>query len=203
VNTLVLNDYTKRIKSLMSDSVKVKELVLQEGEVLTGLAELASLTVNALRQGKKVIFAGNGGSYADAQHLAGEFVSRFMFDRAPLAGLALGTNGSVISAVGNDYGYRDVFVREIAALGVPGDVFIPLSTSGNSANLLEAASWGVQQGLEVVGFTGKTGGKLAEICECVKVPSEVVPRIQECHITLGHILCELVEADIFLEVSDS
>jgi D-sedoheptulose 7-phosphate isomerase len=152
----------------------------------------------ALRSGGKVLFAGNGGSAADAQHWAGELVSRFYYDRPGLAAIALTTDTSVLTAIGNDYGFDYVFARQIEALGRKGDVFIAISTSGNSANILRAADAARERGLGVIGFTGKTGGHLAEKCDlCLRVPSTETPRIQEGHEVLGHLLCGLIEAELF------
>jgi D-sedoheptulose 7-phosphate isomerase len=153
--------------------------------------------VQCLQSGGKVIFAGNGGSFADAQHLSAEFVSRFMFDRAPLASIVLGANNSAISAIGNDYGYEQVFARELQGVAKPGDVFIPITTSGNSRNILVAVEQARKQGLTTVGFTGEGGGKLAALCDCLCVPSRETARIQECHIMIGHIVCGLVEQSYF------
>lgn len=161
------------------------------------LVDLAQLCLKSLQGGGKVIFAGNGGSFADAQHLAAEFVSRLRFDRLPLPSVALGTNSSIMSAIGNDYGYDKVFVREIIALGKPGDVFIPITTSGNSANILSAVEAAKKSGIHVVGMTGKSGGEMISACECLQVPAGRTERIQEGHILLGHILCALVEAAYF------
>jgi D-sedoheptulose 7-phosphate isomerase len=143
------------------------------------------------------VFAGNGGSFADAQHLSAEFTSRFMVDRAPLASLALGTNSSAMSAIGNDYGYDQVFARELQAVGRRQDVFVPITTSGNSLNVLEAVVVATTLGITTVGLTGAGGGRLRQLCECICVPSTETARIQECHVLMGHVLCGLVEARFF------
>ena len=153
--------------------------------------------LKALRNGGKIIFAGNGGSFADAQHLSAEFISRFQFDRAPLASVALGTNSSAISAVGNDYGYEQVFARELQGLAKPGDVFVPISTSGNSPNILSAVEVARKLDITVMGFSGSNGGKLGQLCECICIPSSDTARIQESHILVGHIVCYLVESLYF------
>jgi D-sedoheptulose 7-phosphate isomerase len=150
-----------------------------------------------LQAGGKVIFAGNGGSFADAQHLSAEFISRFMFDRAPLASLVLGANNSAISAIGNDYGYEQVFARELKGMARPADVFIPITTSGNSRNILAAVDEAKRQGLVTLALTGAGGGKLAGLCDFLCVPSRDTARIQECHIMIGHIVCGLVERQYF------
>ena len=152
-----------------------------------------------LRASGKIIFAGNGGSFADAQHLSAEFVSRFLVDRAPLPSVALGTNSSSMSAIGNDYGYDRVFARELDALGHKPDVFIPISTSGNSPNVLAAVDIAIKRGITTVAWTGATGGLLKARCPCICVPSNETPHIQECHILMGHIMCALVERDLLKE----
>jgi len=167
--------------------------VLADDALLQQVSALAQACVAALKAGGKIIFAGNGGSFADAQHLSAEFTSRFMFDRAPLASIALGTNNSAISAIGNDYGYEQVFARELQGIAQSADVFVPISTSGNSANVLAAVKVANEMRLATVAWTGETGGQLHTLCECVRIPSRETARIQECHILIGHILCGLVE----------
>lgn len=185
------------IKDQIRSSIAVKQAMLESTEDLSLIERLAQQCVDALRKGGKVIFAGNGGSFADAQHLSAEFVSRFMYDRAPLASVALGTNSSAMSAIGNDYGYEQVFSREFAAIAKAGDVFVPLSTSGNSPNVLAAVKVARELGITTVGLTGETGGKMKSLCDCICVPSRETARIQECHILIGHILCGLVEERCF------
>ena len=178
-------------------SISVKQILLNDKLLLENIWRLTEAAVQSLRSGGKIIFAGNGGSFADAQHLSAEFISRFMFDRAPLASVVLGANNSAISAIGNDYGYEQVFARELVGLANKNDVFVPISTSGNSLNILEAAKRAHELGLSTFGFTGAGGGNLASICTCICVPSDVTARIQECHIMLGHIFCGLVEDKYF------
>lgn len=185
------------IRAQVTESIAVKQVLLQDGKLLDQIEELVLRCVTALRDGGKILFAGNGGSFADAQHLTAEFVSRFKFDREPLASLALGTNNSAISAIGNDYGYDQVFSRELEAVAKPGDIFVGISTSGNSANILAAVDKAKSLGINTVCLTGRTGGKLVSICECLRMPSEDTARIQECHITIGHIVCGLVEQAYF------
>ena len=178
----------------LQNSIEVKQkLFRNEGGVLDRLGLLADSCISSLRAGGKIIFAGNGGSFADAQHLSAEFVSRFLVDRRPLASIVLGANASAMSAIGNDYGFESVFARELEALARPEDVFIPISTSGNSPNILAAVRRAHKMGVSVVGFTG-AGGRLSTECNCICVPSSLTARSQECHITLGHILCGTVEA---------
>jgi D-sedoheptulose 7-phosphate isomerase len=147
--------------------------------------------------GGKVMFAGNGGSAADAQHWAGELVSRFYYDRPGLAAVALTTDSSILTAIGNDYGYDYTFARQVEALGHAGDVLVAISTSGNSPNIIRAAEAARQRGIGVIGFTGKGGGKLAPMSDpCFRVPSDETPRIQEGHEFIGHLLCALVESEM-------
>jgi D-sedoheptulose 7-phosphate isomerase len=181
------------ISAEIAASIAVKQLVLADDALLQQVSVLAQACVAALKAGGKIIFAGNGGSFADAQHLSAEFTSRFMFDRAPLASIALGTNNSSISAIGNDYGYEQVFSRELQGIAHPADVFIPISTSGNSSNVLTAVKVANELRLGTVAWTGETGGQLLALCECIRIPSRETARIQECHILIGHILCGLVE----------
>ena len=185
------------IREQIAASIGVKQAVLADEKLIDQIEKLAAECVQCLRSGGKVIFAGNGGSFADAQHLSAEFISRFMFDRAPLASLVLGANNSAISAIGNDYGYEQVFARELQGVAKPGDVFIPITTSGNSRNILVAVEQARKQGLTTVAFTGEGGGKLAPLCDCLCVPSRETARIQECHIMIGHIVCGLVEKTYF------
>ena len=162
------------------------------------LAQVAAVCVQALRQGNKILFAGNGGSAADSQHLAGEMVSRFNYDRPGLPAFALTTDTSVMTAVGNDYGYEELFRRQIQAVGRPGDVFFGISTSGNSPNILAALRQAREDGLITVGLTGRGGGQMPELCDyCLRTPSDSTPRIQEGHILMGHTICCLIEQQMF------
>jgi len=178
-------------------SIAVKQLLLGNTKLLQQIEQLTHTCIQSIKSGGKIIFAGNGGSFADAQHLSAEFTSRFLFNRTPLASLALGTNNSAISAIGNDYGFEQVFARELHAIARPGDVFIPITTSGNSPNILAAADVARQLNITTVGFTGQSGGQLKRRCECICAPSAETPRIQECHILIGHIMCCAVEARFF------
>jgi D-sedoheptulose 7-phosphate isomerase len=178
-------------------SIEVKTSVLNNNKIIEQLNSLVNTCIQSLKSGGKIIFCGNGGSFADSQHLAAEFISRLRFDRAPLASIALGTNSSNMSAIGNDYGYDQVFKREILALCNSNDIFIPISTSGNSGNVIDAINSAKEKGIKTVAFTGGTGGKMANICECIIVPSSSTEKIQEVHIMLGHILCFLIEEKVF------
>jgi D-sedoheptulose 7-phosphate isomerase len=186
-----------QIRSQIEASVAVKQLVLADQQIISQIEALAEACLISLRSGCKIIFAGNGGSFADAQQLSAEFTSRFLFDRAPLASLALGTNNSSISAIGNDYGYEQVFARELSAIVKSGDMFIPISTSGNSPNILAAVVVAKELGIGIMALTGESGGQLKEHCDSLCVPSSETARIQECHIMVGHILCGLVEKAYF------
>lgn len=160
--------------------------------------DVVDASVEALQHGNKILFAGNGGSAADAQHWAGELVSRFNFDRPGLAGIALTTDTSIITAIGNDYGYDYVFARQIEALGRAGDVFFAISTSGNSANIVRAIKAARERDIKVVGFTGEAGGAMATLCDiCLRMPSTATPKIQEGHEFLGHLICCLIEQKMF------
>ena len=193
------NQMADEIREQIADSISVKEAVLANPQIILQLETLVELCLKSLKAGGKIIFAGNGGSFADAQHLSAEFTSRFLFDRAPLPSLALGTNNSTISAIGNDYGFDQVFSRELEAIAKPGDLFIPITTSGNSSNILMAVEVAMRHSITTVGLTGNSGGKLRALCPCICIPSANTARIQECHIMLGHVLCGLVECAFFDE----
>ena len=159
---------------------------------------MAISLIEAFKNGKKVLFCGNGGSAADAQHLAAEFSGRYYFDRPPLYAEALHVNSSYMTAVGNDYGYDEVYARLLRAMGTDGDVLVAMSTSGNSANVLNAIKVAREKNMLVIGMTGMEGGKMATLCDILlNVPSKDTPRIQECHMLLGHIVCEIVEKELF------
>ncbi len=181
---------------------QVRGAFLESAENFRALAAMADQValagdhiVRSLRAGGKVMFCGNGGSAADAQHLAAEFVGRFLVERRPLAGLALTTDSSALTAIGNDYGFDHVFSRQVRGLGRAGDVLVAISTSGNSRNVVAAIEAAREMGVVVIGLTGQGGGRMAELCDvCVRVPSAHTPRVQEMHIAVGHMLCELAEA---------
>ena len=162
------------------------------------ISDIVEVTATALDKGHKLLLAGNGGSAADAQHLAGEMLSRFHYDRAPAAAIALTTDTSVLTAIGNDYGYERLFERQILGLGCAGDVFFAISTSGRSANILRAIDAARQKRILTVGFTGRTGGEMSSRCDiCLHAPSDSTPLIQQIHITAGHVICGLVEERLF------
>jgi D-sedoheptulose 7-phosphate isomerase len=187
----------KIIKKRIQDNFTLNQAVLQDENIIKLIEEISEKIVDSLSKGGKVFFAGNGGSFSDSFHLAGEFVSRFMFDRESLPAIALGGNNSIITAIGNDYHFNQIFKREISALSKKDDVFIAISTSGNSINIINAITIAKENGVHVYGFTGESGGKMKNICRCIQVPSNSTPRIQEIHILIGHVICELVEDKVF------
>ncbi len=194
-----MKDVPALIDLFVNESLRIKAQFFQENKEKIG--RTAETIAQGLRTGRKLLFFGNGGSAADSQHLAAEMVGRLGPDRAPLAAIALSTDTSILTAVGNDYGYEKVFARQIEALGHPGDTAIAISTSGNSPSILEALHVARNKGLFTIGFTGETGGKMLDRAEVLfRVPSRVTSRIQETHILLGHILCELVDRELFPEL---
>ena len=196
------SNFEARVTSSIEESIKVKERLLSSAELVSTVAKIVEIMVNALEQGKKVLLFGNGGSAADAQHIAAEFVGRFAFDRPALPALALSVNTSSVTAIGNDYGFDQVFSRQIEALAHTDDVAIGISTSGNSPNVVGALLLSRKKGLHTIALTGCTGGNLKKAADyCICVPSNDTPRIQECHILIGHIISELVEQTIFHEQS--
>jgi len=186
------------VRKQIEDSIKVKKMVLDDEAAVKSIEKVAFHCIRALRKGNKIILAGNGGSAADAQHIAGELVNRFGFERPGLAAIAITTDTSVITSIANDYGFNKVFARQIEAIGKKGDIFISFSTSGTSANIIEAIKEAKAKGIFNIGLTGKSGGKMSKLCDLVlKVPSTDTPRIQEVHILMGHIICSLIENGIF------
>lgn len=188
----------EKIKNVIAESVRVKNEILNNPDMLAKCEEIAKLVAEAFRQDKKVLFCGNGGSAADAQHLAAEFSGRFYFDRPPLDAEALHVNTSYLTAVGNDYSYDEVYSRVLRAKGRKGDFLFGISTSGNSKNVLRAFEVAREREMIIVAMTGASGGKMKDNCDfLLNVPSSDTPRIQESHIMLGHIICELVEDELF------
>lgn len=186
-----------QIQAEIEASIETKRLLLSDPACLDAVEKLVHDCTAALHNGGKILFAGNGGSFADAQHLSAEFSSRFRFDRYPLASLALGTNSSAMSAIGNDYGFAQVFARELSAIAGPADVFVPISTSGKSENILAAVRVARDLKIVTMALTGAANSPLTELCDSIRVPSNDTARIQECHILIGHIACGLVERAIF------
>lgn len=193
-------------KTYILEQVRETQRIMSEmlcDETLLAAAEAAATAcVRSLQAGGKVLLAGNGGSAADAQHIAGELVSRFAFDRPGLPAVALTTDSSILTAIGNDYGYEKLFSRQVQAQGKPGDVFIGYSTSGKSPNILNAFETARQAGLVTIGLTGNRGGPMNTLCDhLLAVPSASTPKIQEGHLVLGHILCGIIEQEIFGEAA--
>lgn len=188
------------IQSIISNSITTKQKILQDESLLALVQQVVNLVSEAFLKGNKVLFCGNGGSAADAQHLAAEFSGRFYTDRNPLPSEALHCNTSYLTAVANDYGYDLVYSRMVKGLGKPGDVLIALSTSGNSVNIINAVVQAKEQNITTVAMTGDSGGKMKNLADyLINIPSADTPRIQEAHIMIGHIVCQLVEAQIFCD----
>ena len=192
------NKLNQFIEKQVRDSINVKKSILGNNEILKLVSKISLEIVKAYKNGHKVLIAGNGGSAADAQHMAGELVSRFYFDRPGLPAIALTTDSSIITAIGNDYSYNRIFSRQIESNGQNGDIFIGISTSGNSKNIIEELIQRKKQGIINIGLTGKDGGTMKHQCDyCVCVPSEETPRIQESHLLIEHIICSIVEEELF------
>lgn len=190
--------YNNKIKNIISDSISVKNQILCDDILINDIRKISEILSECFNSGGKVLFCGNGGSAADAQHLAAEFSGRFYKDREPLFSESLCVNTSYLTAVANDYSYDEVYSRLVRAMGRPGDILIGISTSGNSSNIIKAIESANRIGMITIGMTGQSGGKMIEVCsEMIRVPSSDTPRIQESHIMIGHIICELVESDIF------
>lgn len=188
----------EKIKNIIQASIDVKQQVLQNEELVNTIATVADTITNAFKNGKRVYFCGNGGSAADAQHLAAEFSGRFYTDRKALPAEALHCNTSYITAVGNDYSYDVIYSRIIDGIGQEGDVLVGLSTSGNSGNIIKAFEIAREKNMITVGFTGMTGGQMKALSDyLINIPSTDTPRIQESHIMAGHIVCQLVEEQYF------
>lgn len=186
------------IEKSIRESIALKQAVLTDQDLLQGIEQAARAMLTTFRNGGKVLFCGNGGSAADAQHLAAELSGRFYTDRPPLFAEALHVNSSYLTAVANDYGYDLVFARMVEAAGRSGDVLVAISTSGNSPSILNAAAKAKDLAMQLIGLTGKSGGQLGPSCDVLlNVPSTDTPRIQEAHILIGHILCEIVEREMF------
>ena len=188
------------IQKRFKESAEVKSRFLKEG--LPGFLEAIKLVSQAFERGNKLLLFGNGGSAADAQHIAAEFVNRYLIDRPPLPALALTTDTSILTSVSNDMAFQEVFAKQIKALGKEGDVAMGISTSGNSSNVVKALEVAKEMGIKTVGLTGKDGGMIAKIADItLVVSSSSTPRIQETHILIGHILCEMVEHQLFFKVN--
>ena len=185
-----------KITELFADSIRVKEQFISQYASL--IREVSELIVSSFRNGNKLLLMGNGGSSSDASHIAGEFVNRFLKDRPPLPAIALNTDMAVITSIGNDYGFNLIFSRHVETLAKEGDIVIAISTSGNSPNVIAAVETARKMGNTTIGLTGGSGGKLASLVDyAFIVPSKATPRIQEVHITLGHVICQVVEDAMF------
>jgi len=186
------------IKQQIALSAQLAQKIDNDPKLHETLVNVAEICTETLKNGNKILLAGNGGSAADAQHMAGEFVSRFMFDRPGLSAIALTTDTSILTAIGNDYGYEALFSRQLQAHGQQGDIFIGYSTSGSSSNIIRAFEEAQKLNLISVGLTGNRGGPMCELCDYLfEVPSKITPKIQEGHLMLGHILCGLIENAMF------
>ena len=186
------------IASELRKTAAIVARVIADGEIAPLVEAIVRRCVEALRAERKILFAGNGGSAADAQHLASELVGRLAFDRPGLAALALTSDASVLTAIGNDYGYERVFARQIDGVGQRGDVFFGISTSGRSANVLNALGECRRKGIVTVGLTGQGGGDMVALCDhCIRIPATETPKVQEGHIVVGHIICALIEREMF------
>lgn len=191
-------DLNSAVVAQIEASLQVKRNIVADAALVARVAEVARRCAATLSEGGKVMLAGNGGSAADAQHIAAEFVGRFKIERRALPAIALTTDTSLLTAVGNDYGFEEIFARQVAGLGRSGDLFVGISTSGNSPNVLRALAVCRELGITSVGLTGARGGKMAALCDLLlAVPASETPRIQESHILLGHIICELVDGILF------
>jgi len=188
----------QEIKNIISESILVKENLLKDKKIINKLQLVVDMMIAAFKRGNKVWFCGNGGSAADAQHIAAELSGRFYFDRAPLPAEAMHVNSSYLTAVANDYSYDEIYARYLRGVGNRGDVLVGISTSGNSKNILKAQKVAKENGISVIALTGNSGGEMKETADILlNVPSMVTPRIQEAHIMLGHIICEQVEKIYF------
>jgi len=186
------------VRKQLNDSIATFQKVLADSDLIQTVVEAGEKTAKAMLDGRKLMVAGNGGSAADAQHLVAEFVSRLTVDRPALRAVALTTDTSILTAIGNDYSYDNVFERQIEALGQEGDVFMGISTSGNSKNILKGFAQAKKMGITTIGYSGNEGGKMLELCDYnVVIPSKVTMNIQECHLALEHIFCMVVERCYF------
>lgn len=188
----------EKILQQIQNSIKLKQQLLETPVVLSGIEKAATAIISAFRNKKKLLLAGNGGSAADAQHIAAEFINRFNFDRHGLPAISLTTDTSVLTSIANDYSYDRIFARQLETLGNAGDVFIGITTSGNSRNIVEVLKVCRKEEIVTIGLTGSSGGQMKDLCDiCIQVPSDETPRIQEVHSLIGHIICFIVEEELF------
>jgi D-sedoheptulose 7-phosphate isomerase len=193
-------DFQTRVGKSIKTSIDAQQSLLSDSKTIAEIASVCNAIVTAFEQGNKLLLFGNGGSAADAQHIAAEFVGRFAFNRAALPAIALGVNGSCLTAIANDYGFEQAFSRQVEALGRAGDVAVGISTSGESPNILRGLATAKRMGLRTVALAGQTGGKLSgseNVDSCICAPTGETARIQECHILIGHVICEIVEQELF------
>lgn len=189
---------TDLVRAELSQAAAVLQAVREDAAIHSTIIQVSQKTADALNAGHKLLIAGNGGSAADAQHLAAEFVSRLCQDRPAMRAIALTTDTSALTAIGNDYGYERVFARQVEALGQAGDVFMGISTSGNSPSILRALELSREMGITTIGLTGRSGGKMTALCDhCIRVPSDTTMHIQEAHLALEHVFCMLAERAYF------
>jgi D-sedoheptulose 7-phosphate isomerase len=193
--------FKETIIDRINKSIEMKEKVLRDNNLVKKIDLISQTIINAYKSNKKVILFGNGGSAADAQHLAAELMNKFYLDRKSLPAIALTVNTSILTAIGNDYSFEQIFSKQLEGISEKGDIAIGISTSGNSKNVIEGLKLAKKNKLFTVGFTGKDGGKINNIVDvCINVPSDDTPRIQEAHIMIGHIICEIVEKELFKKV---
>jgi D-sedoheptulose 7-phosphate isomerase len=193
-------DFQTRVGKSIKTSIDAQQSLLSDSKTIAEIASVCNAIVTAFKQGNKLLLFGNGGSAADAQHIAAEFVGRFAFNRAALPAIALGVNGSCLTAIANDDGFEQVFSRQVEALGRAGVVAVGISTGGKSPNILQGLATAKRIGLRTVALAGQTGGKLSgseNVDSCICAPSGETARIQECHILIGHVICEIVEQELF------
>jgi D-sedoheptulose 7-phosphate isomerase len=192
------SDMKNYVLNEIKDRIELKNRILSSSLFIDSIIETSSICIKALTNGRKILLAGNGGSAGDSQHIAGELVNRFHFDRDGLAAVALTTDTSVITAIANDYSYEQIFSRQIESIGKQGDVFFAITTSGNSSNIITAAKAANKIGIKVIGLTGEGGGALAELSDVlIDVPSKGTPEVQEIHILVAHLVCSIIESEIF------
>ena len=193
-----MTNYSEHIAEIINNNIIVKQTLINDKNLLLAIENASNKIIDCYKSGGKVLFCGNGGSAADAQHLAAELSGRFYYDRAPLSAEAIHVNTSYITAVANDYSFDEVYARYVTSCGKTGDVLIAISTSGNSENILRAITTAKKLGMYTVVLTGSTGGKMKEVADLlINVPSTDTPRIQETHILIGHIICDIVEKEMF------
>ena len=186
-----------KIEKIIEDSINLKKITYDDKALLDLIELSADSIIDAIKKDRKILIAGNGGSAADSQHMAAEFVSKFYHDRNAMPAIALTTDTSILTSISNDYDYSNIFARQIEAIGREGDIFIPITTSGNSENLIKAAQISSKMGIKVIGLTGNNGGKLRQFCNILlNIKDTDTPRIQECHLMIEHIICELVEKEL-------